>query len=133
MAVLKWHGDDVRRELNLSVRQRLEAACRTLRRHAREKANRAYRKSYRLRGGGEVTETGASRPGEYPRKRTGDLRTSFDFEFYPSGMKARWGTNVKYGKWLEFGTRRMAPRPWMALTNRAKADEVKRLLSGRLP
>lgn len=54
----------------------------------------------------------ASAPGDAPAVDTGRLRQSI------VALKvgdARWrvGTNVQYALYLEFGTRRMAPRPFI--------------------
>lgn len=54
-------------------------------------------------------------PGEPPGKRTGNLGRSIQTESVQ--RKGEFigivGTNVKYGFWLELGTRRMAPRPFL--------------------
>ncbi len=55
-----------------------------------------------------------SRPGEPPRKQTGQLRRSVQSEVDPGTLRARVGTNVEYGKHLELGTKRgLDPRPWL--------------------
>jgi phage gpG-like protein len=59
--------------------------------------------------------TQASKPGEYPRHISGHLQRNVAMEFAPELLVARVGTNVPYGKWLELGTRNMAPRPWLTL------------------
>ncbi len=55
-----------------------------------------------------------SKPGEPPRKQTGRLRAAVASEIDESTLTARVGTNVKYGKYLELGTKRgILPRPWL--------------------
>jgi len=56
-----------------------------------------------------------SAPGEPPHVRTGTLRRSIGFETFRIGRMfvGRVGTNLKYGRWLEEGTSRMAPRPYL--------------------
>ena len=51
----------------------------------------------------------ASKPGEAPASRLGDLRTSYRFIVKKS--EALVGTPLKYAVALEKGTRKMAPRP----------------------
>ena len=57
----------------------------------------------------------ASKPGEPPHLRTGTLRRSIDQETFRRGRDfvGRVGTNLKYGAFLEYGTRRMQPRPYL--------------------
>lgn len=57
----------------------------------------------------------ASRPGEPPAPDTGTLRNSIRTIDTSNAkrIRVRVGTAVKYAPWLEFGTRRMAPRPFM--------------------
>ena len=54
-----------------------------------------------------------SKPGEVPWVQSNRLRGSITTEMHPTIPLGRVGTNVVYGKYLEFGTRRMAPRPFM--------------------
>lgn len=54
----------------------------------------------------------ASAPGEFPMSDTGRLAASVEVEI-KSKMFRSVGTSVLYGPHLEFGTTRMAPRPWL--------------------
>jgi hypothetical protein len=59
-----------------------------------------------------------SRPGEPPHKDLGTLRSSVATQMEtttgdPSGLV---GTALEYGKHLELGTAKMAPRPWLRRT-----------------
>lgn len=67
------------------------------------KTGRTYRR-------GNVTHI-ASAPGQYPASDTGRLAGSI--RAIISGTTAIVGTNVAYGTMLEFGTSRMAARPWL--------------------
>lgn len=63
--------------------------------------------------GGETVRPSA--PGEPPRKRLGILRNSIGSEpVNKSKTIIRVGTNLPYGFYLEFGTKRgLKPRPWL--------------------
>lgn len=56
-----------------------------------------------------------SLPGNPPAPDSGNLRSSIHYTVEGTGKNTvgRIGTDVEYGKWLEFGTSRMAPRPWL--------------------
>lgn len=54
-----------------------------------------------------------SAPGEPPRRQTGALRDSVRIELAPDRLSATVGTNLDLGAHLEFGTRDIAPRPWL--------------------
>lgn len=64
----------------------------------------------------------ASAPGQYPMSDTGRLANSVEAKLpTASNMTAMVGTNVIYGRYLEFGTSRMAARPWLLPSfNKAK-------------
>jgi len=54
-------------------------------------------------------------PGEPPHKRWGTLGRSIEFETFRTAdaFVGRVGTNLKYGLYLEIGTRTMRPRPYL--------------------
>jgi HK97 gp10 family phage protein len=57
----------------------------------------------------------ASDPGEYPHRRTGELRRSVQLQQGKTGT-VRVGANVPHGRFLELGTSIMEPRPWLSQT-----------------
>ena len=69
-----------------------------------------------------------SRPGQPPHKQTGRLRASIAWEAVGDDT-ARVGTNVKYGKFLELGTRRMDPRPWLVRSLTEVTGEVATIMT----
>lgn len=63
-----------------------------------------------------------SDPFEPPHKDKGILQKSIKFNFKKGTGEV--GTNLKYGAWLEFGTERMAPRPWLAVAVDRVSKEI---------
>jgi HK97 gp10 family phage protein len=69
----------------------------------------------------------ASAPGEFPKSDmggSGGLTGSLFFRVAADKLSAIWGTALNYGKYLEFGTSRMAARPWMRPTLQANEDKI---------
>lgn len=71
----------------------------------------------------------ASAPGQYPATDTGRLAGSVRMEMPQVGnVTGRVGTAVAYGPMLEFGTSKMAARPWLLPSfERAKIGVEKEL------
>lgn len=103
-----WYGDQVLRDsVNYNEKQLRRIAV-TMQRDIKQS----------FKGYGVNPETGErnpSPPGEVPAVQTGHLRRSIaqEVERRLWNVAARIGTNVRYGRYLEFGTPKMAPRPWL--------------------
>ena len=72
-------------------------------------------------------------PGAYPAVDLGMLRMSITHDVYKEGGKVvgRVGSTIvdpPYGLFLEEGTSRMAPRPWLAPSVLQNEEEIVRLL-----
>jgi HK97 gp10 family phage protein len=66
----------------------------------------------------------ASAPGEYPKTDTGQLVASLFFRVGGDRLSAFFGTRLDYGRYLEFGTVNMRPRPWLKPTLQANAKSI---------
>jgi len=80
-----------------------------------KKSIQAHRSRGREYQHGNVTHV-ASKPGFPPNTDTGLLVNSVYVDAKEKGAQVKTvivGTDLKYGKWLEFGTTRMAARPWL--------------------
>lgn len=75
----------------------------------------------------------ASAPGQFPAKRTGALATSYRHRVAgPKFMeRAEVGTPVPYAPHLEFGTRKMKPRPHLKRSFDTNRGAIMAKLSGR--
>lgn len=60
----------------------------------------------------------ASSAGEFPKTDYGDLVKSIKAEFNFNGFESTVGSRLSapHGFWLEFGTPKMQPRPWLSRT-----------------
>jgi hypothetical protein len=73
-----------------------------------------------------------SLPGEPPRVENNRLRTSISS--IPSRREGvvRVGTSVPYGRHLEYGTRRIAPRPWVLRSYTAARDKMNAVIQNAI-
>lgn len=72
-----------------------------------------------------------SKPGDPPHKQHGRLRASitYDVSDDASGhVVGRVGTNLDYGRYLELGTRKMKPRPWLRRSLMESRGEIRAIL-----
>jgi len=118
---LEWHGEEVKERLNEAAAAGLNAAATALRGHM----------SFNL----SIQGPPRSLPGQFPHMDTGTLRRSLKTEkatasslYAAAGVDAtayNEGTLVDdYALYLEFGTMRMAPRPWILRTLDENRTEI---------
>jgi len=123
--MLIWHGHEAMKALLADARRKVQEAVLLVERDVKSSMRLGGRvasgemewQSYTGRAGDERRRrvekgTGkraekvgsyASKPGEVPRVQTGTLRRSITHEMHDTMPIGRVGTNVIYGKWLEFG------------------------------
>ena len=120
--------EQVMGKINETARQRMFQAVNTVRNEVLEtlSGSRSGR-TYKVPGT-QKTYT-ASAPGEPPAVQTGELRQSISTEVEGQGrdIVGRVGTDKIQGKMTEFGTRNMAPRPWLRKSFENKENEVKEI------
>jgi len=116
---MQWYGEQVKAKIMGDAAKRVEYAALTLRNYLR-------RKLLAIRG------LPASLAGQYPHYRTSHLAHNVQMEMNKATATARVGTNVPYGKWLEFGTWKMRPRPWLSRGVREKRREITRILEHKV-
>ncbi len=70
-------------------------------------------------------------PGRLPKKLRGELQRSMAYEVRPVEPSLYLGTSLAgHPAWLQFGTARMAPRPWLTLIWARVRQQVRTLLGG---
>jgi len=83
---------------------------------------------YRVPGYSKMYQ--ASAPGEYPAVATGNLIANINVEMDKDGLSADIGVldtaRVDYAAYLEYGTRNMEARPFIAPSFEANEKEIKR-------
>lgn len=117
MSSLKWNGEKVKRDINATMRRNVDSASQFLAVKLKQTIGIPGSKGF-----------SRSKPGEPPHKDKGRLRASISYEIASDGKSAKVGTNVKYGKMLEFGTKKMAARPWLRPTFNKCLAEIKKIL-----
>jgi len=72
-----------------------------------------------------------SGPGEPPRAQTGRLRASITHRLGDDGGEtyAEVGTSVPYGFWLEFGTSKMSPHPFLTPAFEQNKEAIKEYIA----
>lgn len=113
-ATLKWNGGSAPWVVRSAIADGMERAAANVKRAMRRRLNIPY--------------PPASRPGQSPRRRTGRLRNSIQFWINRKTLEVFIGPDATapYGFWLEYGTSKMEPRPFMF---RALQEEAKRSLN----
>jgi len=73
----------------------------------------------------------ASAPGDPPARDTSSLVKSVKWELEGNGNKiiGRVGTNLDLGPMLEYGTKKMAARPWLSVAARNSIGAIKSIFS----
>ena len=125
-----WKGESVMASLRGTSVQNLREASIFLKGAIKETltGNRSGR-VYRVPG--TKRNYTASAPGEAPASRTGTLRNAISRAVNKAKLTAVVGPRLlgknpdkQYPLWLEFGTKKMAPRPFMAPTIQRHKDTV---------
>jgi len=114
---LTWFGDEVQRKITSCLEDNLDlAGFSTL-----NVLKRIVGRNQRTRGKGtRKVGLNPSRPGKPPKRVTGFLQKSYQWERQTqvtftggigTNIVGRLGSNLKYAKFLEIGTSRMKKRP----------------------
>ena len=72
----------------------------------------------------------ASMPGQSPHRRTGNLQASVEVK-KPQPLKRLVGSSAAYAKFLEFGTSKMAARPWALKSLMQAKNDLNQVILGK--
>lgn len=92
--------------------------------------SKGARSGKKFKRGGKTGQRSA--PGEFPKTDRGRLVASIKTESSAGGLIFRVGTNLRYGRFLEFGTLKMAARPWLARTLRLNVKTISKNIAREL-
>jgi len=120
--VIKWHGPAVTAAVAADVERRLDAAAEVVKNTATDAM-----RGPKTGAPGPITRRSA--PGEAPAGQAGDLIGSVA-QGAPAALKRIVGTSLPYGKFLELGTKDIAPRPWLEVSLWASINKIKALFRG---
>lgn len=116
MVDIKWNGEEFFRQYKREMAKKLTECVARMQAWAVDHMNR------------QGSKFDHSAPGEYPKRQSGHLIKNVPYEVDGEELMARFGTNVKYGRYLEEGTKRMAKRPWLTRVIKETKNEVNRIL-----
>lgn len=127
-----WNGKAAAEAVAMQTARALTRATLLVQRHARELVN--------VPGPTKThPENPPSAPGEPPHKRTGNLQNSIQAEL-PTMLELvgrvglplhdGGGVSLAYGRWLELGTVKMQPRPYLRRALYDKAGEIAAMFKG---
>lgn len=133
---VKWLGTEFIKSLEAAIETRMDICAQHIADEARnlmrDTKTRADKGRVMWSKGKKRTKRGyklryVSNPGQAPAVQTGHLARSVQWE-RAGRYTRRVGTNVKYGLYLELGTRKMRARPWLRPAMLRSKDFVEKQL-----
>lgn len=115
MANVKWFGAEFQKFIDAKLDVMMEECGAELASDIRENfTDPGDWKKYKSRSTYKKTHW-SSKPFQPPAVDTWKLKMSIDYELYKTGWerRIRVGTKVKYGLWMEKGTPKILPRPFL--------------------
>ncbi len=114
-------------KVGVQLERNMQVATIFVRDEVKKKLNRGQ--PTRTLRSGSIIGLDPSKPGEPPKKITSQLQNSIRTKVIrrKTAIIGLVGTNLKKGRWLEFGTSKMKPRPYLRPTvseNRTKIGRV---------
>lgn len=127
---LTFHTKEVVKAIEDTASQRMLEAVNIVRNQALETLSGSRTgRTYKVPGTSRTYT--ASAPGEPPAQASGELRGSVKVAVVTEGKKliGLAGSDSKHAAPLEFGTRSIAPRPWLRISFEKALPKVKEILS----
>jgi HK97 gp10 family phage protein len=127
---ISFYGDEIIKNLEKEGRQRMEKAVNQVRNTTLETLS-GSRSGRQYRVPGTKVFYTASSPGQPPAVATGQLRQSVSTAVEGEGKDiiGMVGTDQEYGPMLEYGTSKMAARPWLRKSFEKDEQNIRDILS----
>jgi HK97 gp10 family phage protein len=128
-SVVRWNVAAAMQAIGDELERRFEKAAMLVESTAIRKLSRGQ--AVRRLKSGRLKGLDPSHPGEPPKVLYGRLRQSIAHVVARQGadVAARIGSNVVYAPFLEYGTNRMAARPFLRPSLEENRDEIRRILT----
>jgi len=127
---IKWKGEEIKKKIELDLLDKLDLAGFLILKNAQKIVGRDQPRGKTKSG----TRTGLrpSLAGTPPKRVTATLQKSIFWDLDRSAKKGRVGSPLKYAKFLELGTRKMARRPWLSKADTASRGRIRRIFKKEL-
>ena len=124
------------KELDNFIKERMTDACVAVRLNAinsmkEPKTGRVYDTYFYIGAKGKLYKIGkrwkphqASAPGEPPAIDSGELAQSINFQVKDNGAVGEVGSDKKHGLYMEYGTSKIKPRPWLKPAFENSKDKI---------
>ncbi len=122
-----WKGQELTQGMRLAIMRGLFTVGNLVRNEAINSIVTGTRsgREYRRRGVVRI----ASAPGEPPARDLGNLHNNITLQMNPALLMVSVNSAAKYSAALEFGTRKMAPRPFMRRALMKHIASIDRIVS----
>ena len=124
------------KELDNFIKERMADACVAVRLNAinsmkEPKTGRVYDTYFYIGANGKLYKIGkrwkphqASAPGEPPAIDNGELAQSINFQVKDNGTVGEVGSDKKHSLYMEYGTSKIKPRPWLKPAFKNSKDKI---------
>jgi len=123
----KWNGDDIKKQIKLDLIDKLDFAGLIALDNAQKIVGRDQPRGKTKSG--ERIGLDPSTPGTPPKRVTGNLQRSINWDLDRNLVIGRIGTPLRYGKHLQLGTRTVAPRPWLNKAINASKNKMRNIFN----
>jgi len=125
---LKSYLKEVEAKIDSTIKERMNDAVNEVRNQTLETLSGARSgRQYKIPGTQRIYT--ASAPGEPPATATSRLKQSVATDVSGDGLEGIVGTDIDYGKKLEYGDSKIEARPWLKVSFEKSANAIKEIFT----